>query len=30
MRRLLNRLVNWLGARGWLPRGENHDPTDMH
>lgn len=27
---LLWRLVDWLGEHGWLPRGENHDPEEMH
>jgi hypothetical protein len=26
----IRKLIDWAVARGWLPRGENHDPTDMH
>jgi hypothetical protein len=24
------RLLDWAVAKGWLPPGENHDPTDIH
>jgi len=30
MRQWIRRLIDAAVARGWLPRGENHDPSDTH